>query len=134
MELSGSLIRLYNILSRCASCKKKKGRKPRRYQWPMYGQYIPRHRGKTTTLVPGNKCRAPKKQRKHADVPCFLRCPRITADDLEILAMYATWSPEILENFTFEPDPRAPDHFPGDITAFPDEQGCWTKIELTSLI
>ena len=131
MEISGSLIRLYNILHRCAECNKKKGRKPRKYQlW--YGQYLPEHKGKVTTL--GKRCRAPKKrQRKHVDVPCFLKCPRITADDLEILITYGTWSPEILENF-FSYDPKAPDHFAEDITAEVDEQGTWTKIELTSLV
>ena len=155
-EISAEYIRLYNLFQRCKNCKvrqKNNGRrkitslrlmyrktKKHKKTWELhrnedfFGTTI--HAGSRITVEHCEVIEIPliwRWTKNNGHIPDCLGSPgcRIHADDLKLVVDFLRLR-ELEEDLSFEPN--ADDHFPQDITAFPDEQGTWTKIELTSLI
>ena len=110
MECS-TYIRLYNLFERCKRCKES-------YCFAnvlAVARKLPdKEFAKTLVEVVKQKSKC-----------------RLTFDDFKFL-QYCDFLQLFEENY--EPDVKAVDHFPQDITAETDENGTWTKITLTSLV
>ena len=117
LEYSVEYIRLWNLVSRCRSCKVGRRRK--------CSVSKPEWIGKVKTLTPGNKVRAPKKSKRLSGekLPCIYHCNRIHEDDIAIYDLVRF--EEMKEYYTdFEDD------IEDDATMTMDR----IKIELTALV
>lgn len=72
IEYSVEYIRVWNLLSRCRSCRKRRGNGVEKPEWNK----------KVRTVAPGGKIRAPKRESKDL-LPCIFYCNHIHEADIE---------------------------------------------------
>ncbi len=121
IEYSAEYIRLYNLLSRCKSC-----RSFRKLNMPaVRKQVLIRQRnGKAVVTI--------RKIRLGEAWPCIYSCNRFTAEELQ---MFDVLRFEELRD-AYEPPQidYSEDNAREDACAVPDETGKWVRIVLSSLV
>ena len=117
IEFSVEYIRLYNLLSRCRSC-----RNYRKFSRAGIRKQVFTRNGRIIL----------RKQRTGEALPCIYNCPYITADDIEYYDLMRF--EELREEFEPLEIDFSEENARMNACVETDENGRWVKIELTSLV
>ena len=117
IEYSVEYIRLYNLMSRCRSC-----RNYRKFSRAGVRKQVFARNGRIIL----------RKQRTGEALPCIYNCPHVTADDVDYYDL--TRFEELKDEFEPLEIDFSEENERMNACVEMDENGGWVKIELTSLV